>query len=432
MTTRPGPVSRVYWHEQRPREATRLPPLTRDVRTEVVVVGGGVAGLSCAQALIEQGRKVVLLERNTCGAGASGRSSGFITPDSEMELSDLVRNRGAEQARRLWEFVGSGLEAIRANIEGHDIDCDLQVQDSLFLANSRKGAAVVRKEHDTRLRLGYSSTLYDRETLRSVLGVEQSFGAVRFPGTFGINAYLYCQAMRDTLRQSGVEIYEQSPVTAVAEGQVQANGATVRADDVVLCLDRFLPEVGVLSKEVYHAQTFLAVSAPLTDAQVAAIFPEGRLMVWDTDVIYQYLRVTGDNRLLLGAASMLYTYEAQERTLAPRIVRKMRAWLGRRFPQVQISLEYFWPGLIGVSKDFLPLAARDAAQRTLYFVSGATGLPWAAALGRYLADKIHSNRSDFDAEFDPCRRFPVGPAVQGLIGKPGAFALSHGIVKYLR
>jgi hypothetical protein len=68
----------------------------------------------------------------------------------------------------------------------------------------------------------------------------------------------------------------------------------------------------------------------------------------------------------------------------------------------------------------------------LYVVSGATGLPWAAALGRYTADKIESNRSDLDAQLDPFRQFPVGRAVQRCIGKPTAFALSHAFVKYLR
>ncbi len=421
----------MYWREQQPRHA-RLPPLVHDARVDAVVVGGGVAGLSCAQGLSEQGLRVVLLEKDTCGGGASGRSSGFITPDSEMELSDLVRNRGAEEAKKLWEFVVGGVEAIRANIERHGIDCDMQVQDSLFLATSRKGAAVVHAEHEARKKFGYGSTLYDAETIRSVLGSEECCGGVRYPGTFGINAYLYCQAMRDILLQSGVVIHEQSPVTEIAEGEVRANGHTVRGDVVVLCLDRFLPDLGVLSKDVYHAQTFLAVSAPLTDAQVASIFPESRLMVWNTDLIYQYFRVTGDDRLLLGASSMLYTYEKVERAVAPRILRTMRAFVSQKFPQVPVEIEYFWPGLIGVSKDFLPLAARCGASSTLHFVSGATGLPWAAALGRYMAEKILSGRTDLDAEFDPARRFPVGHFAQGFLGKPIAFALSHGIVKYAR
>jgi gamma-glutamylputrescine oxidase len=423
------PLPRIYWHEQRLLEAPRLQPLARETRTDVVVVGGGVAGLSCAQALSAGGRRVVLLEQGTCGSGASGRSSGFITPDGELELSDLVRTRGPERARRLWEFAASGVEAIRANIERHGLDCDMQVQDALLVATSRRGAEVVRHERDAREGFGYAATLYDRPALRSVLGTDSFLAGVRYPGTFGINAWLYCLGLRDVLVQSGVAIHEHSAVTELGPGHVSANGCRVRADAVVLCLDRFLPDLGVLPRDVYHAQTFLAASAPLTDAQVSALFPDGPLMVWDTDLVYRYFRITGDNRLLVGGASMLRTYERRERPVAPGVLRGMRAWLARSFPQVPVELEYFWPGLLGVSKDFLPLAARDDAQPALYLVGGAAGLPWAAALGRYVADKLQSGRSDLDVELDPQRRFPVGRFVQGLIGTPPAFALSHALVK---
>jgi glycine/D-amino acid oxidase-like deaminating enzyme len=85
-----------------------------------------------------------------------------------------------------------------------------------------------------------------------------------------------------------------------------------------------------------------------------------------------------------------------------------------------------------VSKDLLPLAGKDVTRPTISFVSGATGLAWAAALGRYMADKLQSGRSDLDGEFDPKRHFVIGAPLQRFIGKPGAFALSHGIVKSRR
>jgi gamma-glutamylputrescine oxidase len=206
----------------------------------------------------------------------------------------------------------------------------------------------------------------------------------------------------------------------------------VLADAVVLCVDQSLPSFDVLAKEVYHLQTFLAVSAPLTDAQVSAIFPNGRLMVWDSDLIYEYFRLTGDNRLLVGGSSARYTYARRKRAVVPAILAKMRAFVRRKFPHTPVNFEYFWPGLIGVSKDLLPLAAQDAKRPGISFVSGATGLAWAAALGRYMADKLLSNRCDYDAVFDPARGFAVGPVMQGVIGKPAAFALSHGIVKLRR
>ena len=425
-------VHRIFWHEQRRRAVQALPPLAEDERADVVVVGGGVAGLACAQALNAQGRRVVLLERAVCGSGASGRSSGFVTPDSELGLSTLIRSRGIKRAKRLWEFVVSGVDDIRENIERHNIDCDFQVQDSLFLAASPRGASRVIDEHEARTRVGYDSTLYDAQTIRSVLGSDECCGGVRYPGTFGINAFQYCQDLRDILREAGVVIHEQTCATEVHAGMVVANGFSVRADAVVLCVDRLLPTFDLLRKEVYRIQTFLAVSAPLTDGQASAIFPDGPLMVWDSDLIYQYFRLTGDNRLLVGASSARYTYAAEEHEVVSRILEKMRSYVREKFPLTPVDFEYFWEGLIGVSKDLLPLAAQDPERPTISYVSGATGLPWAAALGRYMAEKLLSNRCDYDEEFDPARHFAVGHAIQRIIGTPAAFALSHGIVKLHR
>ena len=374
----------------------------------------------------------MLLEKEYCGSGASGRSSGFVTPDSEMELSGLIRSRGPDRAKRLWDFVMSGVQDIRRNIEEHAIDCDFQVQDSLFLANSPKGMELVRQEHDARTRVGYDSTLYDESTIRSVLGSDECCGGVRYEETFGINAFRYCQVMRDTLRDAGVSIHEQTCVTSVDDGSVTANGFSVSADAIVLCVDRSLPAFEMASREVYRLQTFLGVTGSLTDAQMSQIFPQRPLMVWDTDLVYRYFRPISENRLLVGASSALYTYSGRRNAIVQRILGKMQALVRDKFPDVSVDFEYFWPGLIGVSKDLLPLAGRDPQRAAVYYVSAATGLPWAAALGRYMADKLGSNRSDYDVEFDPCRHFAVGHALQRIIGKPAAFALAHGMVKLRR
>ena len=121
----------VFWFD---RKAPPLPALEGALDTDVVVVGGGMMGLMCARTLRARGQRVCLVEAETCGAGASGRSSGLITPDSELELRDLVRQFGPEEAPRLWDFALGGVKAIRQAIVEDQIDCDMQVQDALFVA----------------------------------------------------------------------------------------------------------------------------------------------------------------------------------------------------------------------------------------------------------------------------------------------------------
>lgn len=423
----PTPRNDVYWYTLEP---TDIIPLQSNISADVAVIGGGMAGLTCAQALAEAGREVVLLEGEFCGAGASGKSSGFITPDSELGLRVLVARYGPERAKALWDFVTEGVAHIRETILDHRIPCDYQVQDSLYVANSPRAFRLIEEEHLAHQRLGYASTLYARETLGSVLSPRGYAGGVRYGGTFGIDAYLYCQGVKRILRKRGVAIYEHTPVVELLAGRVKTERFTVIARHVVLCLDRYAPMLGALRDEVSGFQTFLCISAPLSSAATKAIFPTDKLMVWDTDLIYQYYRLTGDNRMLVGGSSLLYTYLQSEKRHGGVMVRKLERYLRTKFEIEGLEFEYVWPGIIGVTKDFLPLAGRDPEYRNAYYIGGVAGLPWAAALGNFVARAVVNGGFRGENAFDRHRRYPVNALLQRILPKPVAFGLSHAVVKY--
>src|SRR4051794_8814925 len=113
------------------------PPLDQDIEADAVIVGGGAAGLAAALALSEKKLKVVLLEGNICGGSSTGKSAGFLTPDSELELAQLVRRFGPARARELWEAATHGVDFIVSTIKKFDLRCDLISQDSLFLGNGK-------------------------------------------------------------------------------------------------------------------------------------------------------------------------------------------------------------------------------------------------------------------------------------------------------
>ncbi len=416
----------VYWFNRR---TAPLPPLAAITTADVVVVGGGMMGLMCARTLAARGMSVSLVEATTCGGAASGRSSGFITPDSELEFADLVEHFGPQHAPKLWEFACGGLNLIRTAIKEHAIDCDYCVQDALMVAARHRAAGSLTAEHDARGAAGFASTLHTSDTLPAALGGACYFGGLRFTGTFGIDAYRCCVGLREHLRATGVRIFEQSPVTRLSSQGVETAAGRIDAAHVVVCTDRFLPLLGLAPREVYHAQTFLAISEPLPDAELSRLFPQGPLMVWDTALVYQYFRITGEQRLLIGGGTLASTYAARERHDPEWVARRLSSYLARHFPWLRLRFHAAWPGLIGISKDFAPLIGRHPTAANVHFAGGAAGLPWAAALGRYLADKIANGRNDLDPLLAVDRDFPIGPRLQSVIGRRVAFALSHGIMK---
>lgn len=420
------PQDQVFWYLKR----DKVEPLRKNITVDVVIVGGGMAGLTAAQAFAERGLTVALLEQYYCGAGASGKSSGFITPDAEIPLSGFVAKYGQTVAKKIWDRILAGGELIRKNIETHGIDCDYQLQDTMVLANSKNSIQEIKDEHETRVAMGYTSSFFTQEELVKVINTQGYYAGVKYGGSFGIESYRYCQAMKDVLLKQGVLIFEESPVIELTHSGVKTALAEVTAKHTIVCADRFIPTLGKLTHEVYHAETFLLMSRVLSDAEVKQLFPQEKLMAWDTDMIYTYFRVTGDNRLLLGGGSFLTNYAKNEIHNSDALYRKLTGYLKTKFPQLDVQFEYFWPGLIGLSKDIVPLAGFDKDQKNIYYISAAAGLPIAAALAQYAVEKIFDNTNDLDAVFNPYRSYAIGNFVQNIIGTKATFALSNFIANY--
>ena len=420
----------IYWYSlKNPKPSEGF---FGELKTDVVVVGGGVAGLSCAQKLHEAGRTVVLLEKNFCGSGASGKSAGILTPDSEIELSELIKTYGEKKAKSIWNFSMSGIESICKNIEDHNISCDFQKQDSLYVANNASSFKYIKKEYEANMKLGYETMLYDKTKVKEVIGSESYAGAVRYSGSFSINAYMYCQGMKDVLNNSGVKIFEQTQVKHIKGNEISTvGGGHITANNIIVCTDGFLPNSGALKDEVYQIQTFLGITKPLTDETIKKIFPNDSLIVWDTDLIYNYFRLTGDKRLVIGGGDLMYTYTKKSKTHTKRFEKQFKNYMKNKFPSASLEIEYVWSGTLGVSKDLLPIAGTSKDNPSVFYVGAATGLSWASALGSYAAEHLLNNRNEFDKDFSPDRRFIIGGLLQSLLSTPATYALSHGIKKYL-
>lgn len=426
MNNKSIPQDQVYWYHQSLPVAQSI----GDKAVEVAVIGGGMAGLSAAHAFAQRGKKVMILEQFYCGSGASGKSSGFITPNAELSLTDYQRHYNLEAAKKIWDFIGKGCEDIRSIIKKHNLSCDYRPQDTLVVANTKSALKELKQEHENLIKYGYQSVYYDAQELPNHINSKSYFGGVGYQNTFGINPFLYCQEMKRILQQQGVLIQEETPVIAIDDHRITTVHGTITADSIVVCVDRFLPNLELLKKKVYHAQTFLMISQKLNPEQISSLFPRDTLMVWDTDLIYTYFRLTGDNRLLLGGGTLLSTYATHEYHDYARMTHKLKRYIATKFPSLQINFVQQWPGLIGISKDMAPIAGRDKDKKHIYYIAAATGLPIAWGLGHYAAQHMIDGDNSLDEYFSPYRSFAIGDGIQTVLGAPLSFALSNGITKY--
>lgn len=410
------------------------PPLQEHLEADALVVGAGMAGMMAALRLLNGGRRVVILERNICGGSSTGKSAGFLTPDSELELSQIVRRYGRERAKDLWDAPVRGIEMIRSAAGTHDITCDLLKADSLYVGNGSSGWRAAREEVDARRALGYPQQLYTAAELPSVLGSTAYAGGIRYPDCYGIDALLFAQGLKRALLAAGVRIFESTEALRLEGHTVHTHLGSVTAADIVFCIDKADPALSPYAANVFHAQTFLAISEPLGDPDVRRLFPDEPLQCWDSDLVYSYWRLTGDQRLLLGGGSALTTF-ALHAVTTQRVIRRVIRDFKRRFPYLErLKFIQYWPGLIDTTRDLLPTVVRDDRSPWVQWVLGCVGLPWAAFCGDFAARNVLGTATEDDARyyryFAAERPFLLPLWTERLLGKPLVFSLNNGWAKY--
>ena len=134
MQNKIKPQDQAFWYVKREPAI----PLRENLAADLVIIGGGMAGLSAAHAAQKKGKRVVLLEQYYCGAGASGKSSGFITPNAELSFTDYAKRFSFEDARIIWDCIISGVNDIRHAITEYNFVCEYMPQDTLVVANTKK------------------------------------------------------------------------------------------------------------------------------------------------------------------------------------------------------------------------------------------------------------------------------------------------------
>lgn len=409
------------------------PPLRGALKCDVTVVGGGMAGLHAALQLSRMGKKVVLLERNICGGSSTGKSAGFLTPDSELELSQLVRRYGVDVARTVWNMPVQGVELIKQTITDFKIDCDFRKQDSLFLGIGNGGAEDVASEAKSREKLGFDSTMYSKTELKTV-NTGLGYGAgIRYGDTYSINPLLYAQGLKQALIDSGVQVFEGTEVLRIEDGAAITHLGSVKAENFIVCIDKMKSAFSPVAKQTYHAQTFLSISEPLDDNDISEIFPNGEVQCWDSRLVYSYYRLTPDKRLLLGGGSALTTFSPNDIT-SPVIINKVIADFKKRFPKLKhIEFVQYWPGRIDTTKDIMPIIDWFDAPNTQY-VLGCVGLPWASFSGKYAAERLYEPHvcEKYCLYLGSHRSFLIPAWLQNIIGKMISFSMNNAYAKYFQ
>ena len=387
-------------------------PLRGELRVDVAVVGGGLAGCSAALHLAQRGFKVALLEAHFVGYGASGRSGGQTIFGLSVGQKALAAQVGREDAHRLFDLSIEALDLTQALIRNHRIDCDYKPNHVHVATKPRHLGELRAWAEELHEEYGYQSVrLLDRSELEAHVRSERYLGGLIDTRSGHLHPLKYTQGLARAAELAGVRIFENTQALHYeggAEVLVRAAQGTLRCRHLVLCANAYIGSLApALARRILGVGTYIIATEPLTPARARALLPSDAAIA-DINWILDYFRLSADSRLLFGGR---VSYSALQ---PPRLAESMRQRLVRIFPQTaDLKVEYAWGGYLDITMSRAPDFGRLAPN--VFYLQGFSGhgMSLSALAGKVAAEAVAGTAERFDVFARlPHRDFPGGPLLR--------------------
>jgi glycine/D-amino acid oxidase-like deaminating enzyme len=386
--------------------AVPTPPLAGDIQADVVVVGGGITGLSTALHLAELGAKVVLLEAEEPGWGASGRNGGQVNPGLKHDPDRVERDFGKDLGGRMNAFAGAAPQFVFDLIKRHDIRCDARRNGTLRAATRAKHAAQVRATAEQLARRGAPVELLEGPSLERATGTTRYEVAMLDRRGGDLNPLSYARGLARAALGAGAAVHGASRAVRMqrsgAAWQVRTATGSVFANQAVLATNGYTDDLWPnLRRTIVPLFGAIAATAPLPDPIAGRVMPS-RASLYESGPITVYYRMDTGQRLLIGgrgpmreisAASAVPHLLAYARTLWPALA--------------QTEWSHAWGGRLAMTQDQYLHVHEPAAGIAICLGYNGRGVAMGTAIGAQLARRLMNPASQFDMPITDMKRIPL-------------------------
>lgn len=390
----PHSLSMTSYYQASANRQVQGAVLEGDVSADVCVIGAGYTGLSAALELARAGMKVVVLEKETIGFGASGRNGGQICTGFSPGQGKLEAQLSKADAKRCFDMAEESKRLIEERIAAYKIDCDLTwgYMHCIPKAHQFDHLKEWKDEYEA---LGYGgNTLLSKAELEEKLGSKAYHGALRESRAGHIHPLNYCLGLAKAAQDAGVTIYEHTEVLDVNTGaspSARTSKGTVKAKFMVIAGNAYLGRtVPALYGRVMPVASYILATEPLGEDRARSLIRDNEAVA-NTNFIVDYYRRSSDHRMLFGGRASYSTLEPSN------LAEYMRPRMTAVFPQLQdVKIDYAWGGFIAITSNRLPDCGRLGP--ATYYAHGYSGqgVALSGLYGKLMAEVIQGQASRFD------------------------------------
>lgn len=411
-----------FWVEQL-GPAPERPPLDGSVEADVCIVGTGYTGLWTALELCraDSSLRVVVLDKETAGFGASGRNGGWVLGALAGSKAGWIARGGEAGALALERAIQATVDEVGRRVSEEGIDCDYVKGGTLTVAQSSV------QMHRLLSQRG-EEKLLDADGLAARVRVRGGIGALFSPHCARVQPAKLVRGLAAAAERAGATIHERSPALELEPGRVRTPVGEVRARWIVRATEGYTADLPGLRRQLAPVTSAMIATEPLSESTWDELGWDGCETILDGRNLYTYLQRTADGRIALGGRGDPYVWgsgTAREQPPDPAVVAGLRERLRDLFG-IDVEVAAAWQGILGVSRRWRPAVGIDPA-RGLAWAGGYAGDGVAASnlAARTLRDLILGHETELTG-------LPwVGPLEREWEPEPFRWAGIHGVHKLL-
>lgn len=348
--------------------------LDSDVDTDILVVGGGIAGLTSAYCLAKEGRKVVLVEDGYIGSGETGRTTAHLTCALDDSYVDLEKIFDEPTAKLAAQSHTAAIEWIAKTIQLHHIDCHFKHVDGYLFLHPSDSVLTLQEEYKATLRAGLSTEMLNH--IPSIPADHVQW-CIKFPDQAQFHILLYMRGLADAFIQLGGTIYTKTKAENISKEGATANGYKIKANHIVVATNTPVNDWVEMHTKQWPYRSYV----------IAAKIPKGKLpysLWWDTGdqnskwitKPYHYARLEEFNEeydMLIAGGEDHRTGQADDEDIKEEDrYTNLETWTRKHFPAIG-EIEYKWSGQVMEPVDALAYLGRNPGDDNIYIITGDSG-----------------------------------------------------------
>lgn len=394
-----------YWFSKSKLSLT-FETLNEDIVTDVLVVGGGISGLTTAYCLAKKGRKVVLVEDGHLGSGETGRTTAHITCALDDRYFEIEKTFDEKTAMLTANSHMAAIEFIEHTVKLNSINCHFKRIDGYLFLHPEDTEETLEQEYAATRRCGLSTKM-----LAHVPGIkaERREHCIQFTNQGQFHILLYLEGLAKAVTDLGGKIYTNTKAENINPKGADANGFKIKANHIVVATNTPINDWVTMHTKQWPFRTYV----------IGAKIEKGKApyaLWWDTgdpnskwfSQPYHYARLEEFDKkydlLIVGGEDHRTGQDQNGHQDEEERYRNLQRWAKKHFPEME-AVEYKWSGQVMEPLDSLAYIGKNPGDDNIYIITGdsGNGITHGTLGGMIISDLITNTVNPWSDIYDPSR-----------------------------